>query len=376
MANTNFAALTSEQKTMWSLQFWKMARNNSFINQFAGKGPNSMVQRVTELKKSEKGARAVLTLIADLEGDGVVGDYTLEGNEEAIKAYDTVVRIDQLRNANRLEGRLADQKSIVNFRTTSRDVLAYWIADRIDQLAFLTLSGITYDTRNNGAARPSLTTGQNLADLEYAADIVAPTADRHFRWDATAGDWAAGDTAAVAAGDTINYKSLVWAKAYAKDRYMRGIKTGAGEEVFHVFVTPTAMAQLKLDADYLANVRNAGVRGKGNELFAGTSSVMVDGMVIHEFRHVYNTQGLAGGSKWGATGVVDGVRALFCGAQSLGMADIGNAYWEEDYFDYKNQPGISVGKMLGFLKPQFHSIYAGDVQDFGVMALDYATTTA
>ncbi len=194
---TNFNALTTEQKTMWSMQFWKMARNNSYIAQFAGRGPNSMVQRITELKKSEKGARAVITLIADIEGDGVTGDYTLEGNEEPIKAYDQVIRIDQLRNANRLEGRLADQKSIVNFRTTSRDVLAYWAADRVDQLAFLTLSGVDYTVRNNGATRPVNPTGQNLGDLEYAADVGAPTADRHFRWDASSGSWAAGDTAAV-----------------------------------------------------------------------------------------------------------------------------------------------------------------------------------
>lgn len=376
MALTNFGALTNEQKTAWSLQFWKMARNNSFIAQFAGKGSNSMVQRITELKKSEKGARAVITLIPDLTGDGVVGDYMLEGNEEAMGLEEQVIRIDQLRNANRLEGRLADQKSIVNFRTESRDVLAYWMADRIDQLAFLTLSGIDYTKRPNGATRPVNPTGQNLGDLEFAADITAPTSNRHLRWDATAKDWAAGDTTAVAPGDNISYASLVLAKAHAKDTYMRGIRTGSNEEVFHVFVTPTAMAQLKLDPDYIANVRNAGVRGKSNELFAGTSSVMVDGIIVHEFRHVYNTGGLVAPNKWGAAGDVDGCRALFCGAQALGMADIGNAFWEEDYFDYKNQPGISVGKMFGFLKPVFGSIYTGQDEDFSVMALDYATTTA
>ena len=81
-------------------------------------------QHITELKKSEKGARAVITLLADLEGDGVAGDRTLEGNEEAMKSYDQVIRIDQLRHANRHEGRMADQKSVVEFRNNSRDVLA------------------------------------------------------------------------------------------------------------------------------------------------------------------------------------------------------------------------------------------------------------
>ena len=78
MSMTNFAAQTSEQKTAWSLSFWKQARNLAFINKFLGKGANSLIQHITELKQTEKGARAVITLLTDMEGDGVVGDSTLE----------------------------------------------------------------------------------------------------------------------------------------------------------------------------------------------------------------------------------------------------------------------------------------------------------
>lgn len=373
MALTNFTLLTTEQKTVWSTEIWKMARNASFINQFAGAGMNSMVQRITELRKDEKGARAVLTLVPDLEGDGVVGDYDLEDNEEQAKAYDKVIRMDQLRNANRLAGRMADQKSVVNFREQSRDLLAYWLADRIDQLAFLTLSGVAYTQKNTGEARPVLAAGQNLGDLEFAADVSAPSSDRQMRWDSASGDWVPGDdTASIVAADTVSYKSLVKARAEVKNRYMRGIRASGNQEVFHVFVNPTAMATLKLDPDYLNNVRYAMPRSRGNDLFAGTSSVMVDGLVIHEFRHVYSTTGLASGSKWGAAGDVDGVRVLMCGAQALGMADIGIPYWEEKTFDYGNQHGISIGKIFGLLKPKFHSIYSGSAQDFGVAVLDYA----
>jgi N4-gp56 family major capsid protein len=374
-ALTNFAALTTEQKTVWSKEMWKVARNNSFINQFAGTGHNAMVQRITELTKSEKGARAVITLIADLEGDGVMGDFTLEGNEEQIKSYDQVIQLDQLRHANRLAGRMSDQKSVVNFRKSSRDVLGYWMADRLDQLAFLTLSGESYTLKTNGAARAVLgggNTGRNFSELEFAADVSAPSANRYLRWDASAGTLDTGDTTAIAADDTLSYKALVELKAYAKENYVRGIKTGAGEEVYHVFVTPTGMARLKLDPDYLANVRSAGVRGGKNPLFAGTTSVMVDGLVIHEYRHVFNTKGMAGGSKWGAGGAIDGQAVLFCGAQALGMADIGDAEWVEKGFDYDNQHGISTGKICGLLKPKFHSNYSGTVEDFGVIRLDTA----
>ena len=295
MANTNFSALTSEQLTIWSRDFWRVARNMSFINQFAGSGPNAMVQRISELTQSEKGARAVITLLADMTGDGIVGDNTLEGNEEALRAYDIVVQLDQLRFANRLAGRLADQKSVVNFREHSRDALAYAMADRIDQLAFLTMAGVSYGVKNNGALRNTLGSGQNLSDLAFSSDVTAPTTNRHRRYDATNGI-VAGDVTAVAAADTLDYKAIVQLKAYAKDNYIRGMRGAGNEEVYHLFVSPQVMADLKLDSDFLANVRNAGIRGPNNELFSGSSSLMVDGVMVHEFRHVFNTSGATSGS--------------------------------------------------------------------------------
>ena len=380
MALTNFSSLTSEQLTAWSRDFWRVARNMSFVNQFAGSGSNAMIQRITELTRSDKGTRAVLTLLADMTGDGVTGDNTLEGNEEALRSYDITIELDQLRFANRIAGRLADQKSVVNFRETSRDALAYAMADRMDQLAFLTLAGVAYTHKTNGALRTtSATAGLELVDLEFASDVSAPTGDRHLRTDGDA--LVAGDTTALVATDVIKYRHIVDLKAFAKDNYIRGIRGAGNEEIFHMFVTPKQMADLKLDSDFLANVRNAGIRGPNNQLFAGTSSLMVDGVMIHEFRHVFNTAGATTGTsaeagdpgyKWGADADVNGARALFCGAQALGMADIGMPEIVEDTFDYENQAGISIGKIFGLRKPKFNSDISGSVQDFGVICLDTA----
>jgi hypothetical protein len=106
MALTNFGTLTGDQLQTWSRDFWKVARNQSFINQFAGTGSNAMVQRVTELTKNQKGTKANITLLADMTSDGITGDNTLEGNEEALRAYDITIELDQLRFANRIAGRL------------------------------------------------------------------------------------------------------------------------------------------------------------------------------------------------------------------------------------------------------------------------------
>jgi N4-gp56 family major capsid protein len=383
MAVTNFGTLSGDQLQAWSRDFWKVSRNQSFINQFAGTGSNAMVQRVTELTKNNKGTKANITLLADMTGDGITGDYTLEGNEEALRAYDISIELDQLRFANRIAGRMADQKTVVNFREQSRDALAYAMADRCDQLAFLTLSGVAYTFKNNGALRTVVggaVNGQELVDLAYASDVSAPTAARHRRWDATGGLLAGGTNAMVAA-DKISYECIVNLKAYAKDNYIRGIRGAGNQETFHMFVTPQQMADLKLDTSFLANVRNAGVRGTSNSLFSGSSSLMVDGVMIHEFRHVFNTSGAtagtssnvgAAGYKWGADADVNGARALFCGAQALALADIGLPEMVEDTFDYGNQSGISVGKIFGMRKPKYNSDISGSVQDFGVICLDTA----
>lgn len=377
MATTNFGQLQTEQKLAWGKELWKVARNNSFMMQFAGTGSNSMIQRITELKKTEKGARAVFQLVADLVEDGITGDYTLEGNEESISAFDQFILIDQLRHANRLAGRMADQKSVISFRETSRDVLGYWLAERLDQMAFLILSGVSLAYKTNGAARASRATGMNLKDLEFASTsdakfgITAPSTYRHRRWSSTSG-LVAGATASVASTDTPSYKMLVEAKAYAKDHYIRGIKGPGGQEYFHVFMTPQGVANLKLDADYLANVRSAGIRGDSNTLFTGAVA-NVDGLIIHEFRHVFNTTGLASGSKWGSGGLVDGQRVLLCGAQALAFADLGAPFWDErDHFDYGNQYGISIGKVIGYKKPVFRSPVTNTNEDFGVLAIDTA----
>ena len=370
MSLTNFGLLTNEQKTIWSMDLWKNARNQSFINKFLGNGPNAMIQHITELKQSEKGARAVITLLADLQGDGVAGDRTLEGNEEGMQTFDQVIRIDQLRHANRHEGRMADQKSVVSFRDNSKNVLAYWLADRLDQLAFQTLAGISYANRPTGIAR----VGSDLQYLEFATDVSAPSTRRLTRWDNTAKALktsvsGSNTSAALTATDYLSWQTFVQLKAYAKDRYIRGVTNGGGEETYHAFMTPQAMAKLKQDTDYMANLRYSQSKDVNDNLFSG-NTVKIDGIYLHEFRHVPNVSAATSGvGKYGSGNNVDGCQVLFCGAQALGMADIKSPEWNEKGFDYDNSQGISVGKIMGFLKPKFGNIYESNaVEDFGVIS--------
>lgn len=375
MAYTNFAELQSKAITLWKRQTWRAARNQMFTSNFLGSDSNSMIQRINELRQGTKGTRAIVTLVADLVGDGVAGDRFLEGNEEPMKSYDQEIQYDMLRTAMVHEGRMADQRSIVDFRSNARNNGAYWLAERIDQMAFLTMSGVSYAFNTDGSAR----VGSDLPYLDFAGDVTAPSANRHFRWVASTNSLAAADTTAVAATDTPSWKMLIQAKAEARNRFIKPVRVAGGVDVYHVFMTPDGIAKLKQDSDFINAWQNARERNQNNPLFKGTAhmnGIMVDGLMIHDFRHVFNTKGMAANSKWGGTvGVdadVEGQRVLFCGAQALAMADVGLPIWVEKKFDYDNKPGISIGKMFGFVKPRFYSIHDQSVEDFGVICIDTA----
>jgi N4-gp56 family major capsid protein len=361
---TNFAALTPQQKLVWSRDTWSAARDQMFIKRFMGKTQNAMIQVIKELTKSEKGEQALIQLVADLVEDGVIGDNEREGNEEAMQSYAQIITLDLLTHSVRNKGKLAEQKTVIGFREQGRDKLAYWLANRTDQLAFLTLSGISYAYKNNGAPRID----SPFPLLSFAADVSAPSAKRSLMWDGTS--LQQSSTGSITAGFLPKYTMIVDLIAYAKEHYVRPLKDG-GKDYFVLLVAPGTLAALKKDPDYQrAVVAVATKAGTDSPWFTG-STVTVDGAVLHEHNLVYTTKGAPAGSKWGAGGNINGTRTLLCGAQALGMVDLGSPDWVEKLFQYDSSQGINVDKMMGLLKPKFHSIYDDSVEDFGVVAVDH-----
>lgn len=365
MASTDFTRMSSNKKAVYSRTLWKAARNRSFIiNKFSGSDENNVVQRITELTKTEKGEKCIMTLVADLVEDGGVGDAKREGMEESMEAYEAEVVIDLLNHGVKSKGKMAEQKSVVKFRQVGLDKLGYWLPDRIDQMAFLTMSGVSYAYKNDGALRVN----SNLSKLAFASSVTAPSSKRHRRWSGATKSLVAGDTTAVDLSDIPSYEMLTSMGAYAKDHYLKPLMAG-GKEYFVVFLKPGTLKRLKNDEDYKKAIITALPRDLNNPFFTG-ATVTIDGLILHEHRYVFSTNGLASGSKWG-DGTVNGSRTLLCGAQALGLADLGDPDWVEKTFEYDSQPGINVDKMFGLLKPKFYSIYDETTEDFGVLAVDH-----
>lgn len=364
MAVTNFARLTPRQKIVWSRDVWSAARNQMFIKKFLGSDDGAMIQRITELTKDEKGEKVLIHLVADLVGDGVIGDNNREGMEEEMMSYSQEITIDLISHQVLSKGKLAEQKTVIKFREMARTRLAYWMADRVDQLGMLTLSGVSYAFNLDGSKRDS---ESPFPDLAFAADVTAPSSKRHRLWNGT--NLVPGDTSAVTSACVPKYSMIVDAVAYAKTHYIKPLRAG-GRDYYVLLIQPNTLAQLKKDQDYQRAIITAMPRDVKNPWFTG-ATITIDGAVIHEDNRIFGTQGAPAGEKWGADGNVNGTRSLLCGAQALGMADLEEPEWVEKKFNYDKKLGISVDKLLGFLKPKFYSIYDKSVEDFGVLAIDH-----
>lgn len=365
MATTDFGALQAAQKKLWAAETWKAGRDESFFfaNGFIG-GSNAVIQKVTELTETERGLECVMQLVQDLSGDGVVGDNELEGNEEALINDAQTIRIDQLRHGTKSKGAMAEQATVIRFREQSKDKLGFWLADKIDELMFLTLSGRAYTLTTTGATR----TNSQLPSLRFAADVAAASSNRILY------GGSATSEGSITSSDKMSWDTLVRANTLAAEKRLRPIRSG-GRNYFCVVVHPRQRRDLMLDTTYQTILRSAEKNGDKNPLFTGAVA-NVDGLVIHVHPKVFNTSGTA--TKWGAGNAVDGAQAMMLGAQAGGLAQIGGMFWREsEQTDYQNRPGIGVGRKLGMLKPQFKSVFDSNTrQDFGTIAIKTAAASS
>jgi N4-gp56 family major capsid protein len=365
MPATDFSAMSLAQKTLWAAQTYQEAREKNYwmSNGFVGKNTTDMntpVHRITELTETERGARCIMQLVADLQGDGVAADNKLEDNEEALVNDTEEINIDMLRHGVRSKGEMSEQKTVIRFRAQAKGKLSFWMGNKLDELMFLTIAGRAYSLKLNGSARGA----SQLTQLAFAGQVVAPTTNRILY----AGS--ATSEATLSADDKMSWSVIVRAKAKAERELIKPINSG-GKEYFVLLVSSEQRRDLVLDPTYQAIVKSAAERGKENPLFKNAIAV-VDGVVIHAHNKVFNTLGLSSGSRWGSTGTVHGAQAQLLGAQAMGFATIGNAVTREETKDYGNRPGIAFGRKFGLLKPRFQRSIDTQKEDFGTLTVKTA----
>ena len=372
MATTDFGAASALRVKEWSLTVTMQGRDDSFwfSNGFVSASTadqNKPIQRVTELSKTKRGLECVMPMAMDISADAaVVGDNLLDGNESAIDTDYQAIRVDQIRFATKSAGEMSEQSTVLNFRTQSKDKLAFALSDVTDELGFLTAAGRAYTLNTDGTTRGT----SQLPSLTFAADVAAASTNRVIY----AGS--ATSEATLTAADKMSWDLIIQAKAMAKRKRIRPIRMGGRS--FYIMVMSTEQCRdLEQSPDYKTLQAQAMPRGLDNPLFTNAKKVVGD-VVIHDHQKVFNTLGLSSGSRWGSGSTVHGAQAMLLGAQALGFAEITGdtgAGWRENpgSNDFGNRQSIGYGRKMGLLKPQYKSKYNSNTrEDFGILSVKTA----
>ena len=331
----NSISIAALRVQLWRKQLFADVRDSLYMKRFIGGASTNMIQELTDLK-SVQGSKITFGLGMKLSGTGVTGDGEQEGNEAQMTDYSETIDIDQLRNAVRLTGKMDEKKNAYKMRTSAKERLTDWWAERIDQELLDKLCGKATSTFAN-----------------------TPTAAATTRsiW---AGD--AGATASVTTADKMDTKVLDAAKQMAvlATPKIRPLRIN-GKEHYVAILHPYDATNLRQDPVWNQAQRDANIRGEKNPIFSGALGIY-NGLVIHEHEYIYRTND-GSGSAYVA-------RNILCGQQAGVMAWGAPVKWVEKSFDYGNKWGISVGAIFGALKPIFNSL------DYGVVTMFAASAAA
>jgi N4-gp56 family major capsid protein len=181
MANT--VAATGLTPQQWDSDFFKQYVRESRFRPYMGTGETSMIQVKEDLTK-KRGDSITFALVNNLDGAGVTGTGTLEGNEEAMDSRSFRLYVDKIRNGVRIP-EMEEQRSAIDLRNAAKAVLKTWISELTKNNIISAMGSI------NGVAYGTATEGQKDA-WPYAFGDLADEADCKNRLAADPADYRQG----------------------------------------------------------------------------------------------------------------------------------------------------------------------------------------
>ena len=359
MATTGYATGNALTNKLWAKGLWAEALKKTQALKFIGTSASNIIQYKDDTSK-KPGDKITIGLRMQLAGDGVAGDGTLEGNEEALTLYNDSILIDQLRNAVRTTGEMSEQRVNFSTRDEARLGLADWYAGRIDTAFFNQLCGATA-----------------VSDLRYTGQNATIAADSDHRIYAGSVDGSVTTVTQCASASASCAFSLTAIdhcieKAKTLSPVIKPIKIMGGD-YYCIFLHPTQVTAMRTSTDtgQWLDIQKAAMSGgvtTKNPIFTGSLG-MYNNTVIHESTYIPL------GESAGAT-VANSRAAVFTGAQA-GLFAMGRKQnvpgemsWTEELFDYKNQLGVAAGCIFGIKKSVFNS------KDFATIQVNSYATSA
>ena len=342
MAAVEFGVNDPLAVKLWTKKLRVETLKKTYVDKFIGTSKNSLLYEQSDLKKAA-GDRIRMGLRVQFSGAGVLGDGTLEGNEEAMQTYYDDLIVNQLRHAARSKGKMSEQRVPFSVRQENMDGLSDWTADRFDTAFANQICGNTAVT-----------------DVRYTGlqATIAPDASHQiFGGNATTDE-------TCGAGDEFDLKLIDKCVEKAKtfsgsNMGMRPLKIG-GKDYYVMFLHPYQVYDMRTNTNtsQWADIQQAAMQGgkvEDNPIFTGALGIY-NGTVLHEWTRV-----TTGVNSTTGVAVANTRRAVFCGAQAAcigfagGTGGIEGFEWEEELFDYRNSLGVSAGAIYGLKKSVFNS---------------------
>jgi len=351
MATTDYGVNHALTVKLWSKKLLREALKETYVSRFMGTTKDSLIYVKDELGKSA-GDRVRVGLRMQLSGQGVVGDGTLEGNEEALTTYTDDLLINQLRHAVRSGGEMSEQRVPFSVREEALDGLRDWWADRIDTSFFNQVCGDTSVSQTYaGMNLPTAPTGTASSNgrIIYGSGTTSSTASLTATSTASASARGLLFTPAVI-DHAVNLAKIA-------SPLIRPLRIN-GQYKYCMFIHPNQTRSLRTNnaANTVTwyDIMRSRVQGgemDTNPIFNGAIGEY-NGVILHESTRIPAPT---------VSGNTNFRRAVLCGAQAAtfatGRRDKDRQMkWVEELFDYENQLGVSAAMIWGLKKCVFNSI--------------------
>ena len=183
---TQFLTNDALTRKKWARDLFSIILPAVEFNYLVGKDSNSIVQLRTELGKGE-GDQITFGIRLPLTGEGIVGNDTVEGNEEKLRFKDFKMTIEELNHAVDTGGRMEEQRVPYDLMVEGKNGLQDWWVEKLNAYLMATLCG---DSKY-----------QIVSGKDFASPILEPDAGHHLTVNDTA-------EAAMTSADTMDLTFL------------------------------------------------------------------------------------------------------------------------------------------------------------------------
>lgn len=364
MAETRAATgLTVEQ---WDDNYFVEYVQESMFKPYMGTSETSVIQINEDLTR-KKGDKFTFALLNKLTNDPVLGNSTLEGNEEDLSSRSFELSVDLRRNAVKVP-KMEQQRSAIDLREGARSALKVWSMEDLRNGVIASMYSI------DGVAFGSTTAANRNTWVTNNAGRVL--------FGAAASNYSTTFATAMATLDTNNDRPTLATLRLAKRRALnagfvagipkvRPIEVSGGKRVLVAFCHPLVFRDISAALEQ--SNRDAMQRGMDNPIFTG-ADVYYDGIV---YKEIDDMPLLAANATIGGVAVGNTVQAspmFLCGAQAVGVAYAQRSKTVTETFDYGAKYGVAVEEIRGIGKMRYGT-GTGDTDtpcDYGVFTTWFA----